>query len=75
MLASVFFQHTENIFPLSLVSYISVEKLCESYFCSFANMAFSPGSLKIFFLFDFQQLYSDIIRYSRECTVLSRWVG
>lgn len=70
VLASVFFQHTENIFPSSLVSYISVEKLCESYFCSFADRAFFHGSFKIFFLFDFQQPYSDIIRYSRERSAL-----
>lgn len=75
MLASVFFQHMENIFPSSLASYISVEKLCESYFCSFADMAFSYGSFKISFLSDFQQLHTDILRNGREHIILSRWVG
>nr|XP_054369934.1 T-cell immunoreceptor with Ig and ITIM domains [Mirounga angustirostris] len=37
-----------------------------------SDMAFSYGSLKIFFLFDFQQLHSNIIRYGRERIVLSR---
>lgn len=75
MLAVTFFRHMENIFPLSPVSHISVEKLCESYFCSLEDMVSSSGSLKTFFLFDFQQLYSDIIRYSQEHVVLSRQVS
>lgn len=54
---------------------VSVEKLCESYFCSFADTAFSYGSLKISFLFDFQQLHTDILRNGRDHTILSRWVG
>lgn len=75
MLAAIFFQHVESIAPLSLDSHISVQKLYE-------NLIFAPwkimfffffsGSLEIFSLFGFQQLYGDIIGYSHLC-IYSLW--